>query len=168
MTENKLLLLSKECKINQICYLNHTYVSSKTGYLIWASKYAQHVYIFKGKKGHWKLLDNASTKGWKKKAIWSNLCTSGKVHIQSRNGNYVIFGKQHTAKRSKYTYYYLSKLHTTVRLHSLLHKKGQKFGGKLYNKALGNPVSKGCIRLRPNVSKWIYDKVPKKTRCKVW
>ena len=80
----------------------------------------------------------------------------------------MIFGKQHTAKRAKYTYYYLSKLHKTVRLHSLLHKKGQKFGGKLYDISLGNPVSKGCIRLRPKVSKWIYDKVPKKTRCKVW
>lgn len=149
-------------------FVNKSGLSSKTGYLIWASKYAQHVYIFTGKKGHWKLLNAGKTTGWKNKAIWSNLCTSGKVHIQSRNGNYVIFGKQHTAKRSKYTYYYLSKLHKTVRLHSLLHKKGQKFGGKLYNKALGNPVSKGCIRLRPKVSKWIYDKVPKKTKCKVW
>ena len=149
-------------------FVNNSGLSSKTNYLIWASKYAQHVYIFTGKKGNWKLLNGGKTTGWKNKAIWSNLCTSGKVNIQSRNGNYVIFGKQHTAKRSKYTYYYLSKLHTTVRLHSLLHKKGQKFGGKLYNKALGNPVSKGCIRLRPKVSKWIYDKVPKKTRCKVW
>ena len=149
-------------------YVNKSGLSSKTGYLIWASKYAQHVYIFTGKKGHWKLLNDGKTTGWKNKALWSNLCTSGKVHIQSRNGNYVIFGKQHTAKRAKYTYYYLSKLHKTVRLHSLLHKKGQKFGGKLYDISLGNPVSKGCIRLRPKVSKWIYDKVPKKTRCKVW
>lgn len=149
-------------------FVNKSGLSSKTGYLIWTSKYAQHVYVFTGKKGNWKLLNGGKTTGWKNKALWSNLCTSGKVNIQSRNGNYVIFGKQHTAKRAKYTYYYLSKLHKTVRLHSLLHKKGQKFGGKLYNKALGNPVSKGCIRLRPKVSKWIYDKVPKKTRCKVW
>jgi hypothetical protein len=149
-------------------FVNKSGLTSKTGYLIWASKYAQHVYIFTGKKGNWKLLNGGKTTGWNNKAIWSNLCTSGKVYIQSRNGNYVIFGKQHTAKRSKYTYYYLSKLHKTVRLHSLLHKKGQKFGGKLYSKELGNPVSKGCIRLRPKVSKWIYDKVPKKTRCKVW
>ena len=143
-------------------YVNKSGLSSKTGYLIW------HVYVFTGKKGNWKLLNGGKTTGWKNKALWSNLCTSGKVYIQSRNGNYVIFGKQHTAKRAKYTYYYLSKLHKTVRLHSLLHKKGQKFGGKLYNVSLGNPVSKGCIRLRPKVSKWIYDKVPKKTRCKVW
>lgn len=149
-------------------FVNKSGISSKTGYLIWTSKYAQHVYVFTGKKGQWKLLNDGKTTGWKNKALWSNLCTSGQVRIQSRNGDYVIFGKQYRAKRSKYTYYYLSKLHKTVRLHSLLHKKGQKFGGKLYNVALGNPVSKGCIRLRPKVSKWIYDKVPKKTRCKVW
>ena len=149
-------------------FVNKSGLTSKSKYLIWTSKYAQHVYIFTGKKGNWKLLNGGKTTGWKNKAIWSNLCTSGKVYIQSRNGDYVIFGKQYRAKRSKYTYYYLSKLHKTVRLHSLLHKKGQKFGGKLYSKELGNPVSKGCIRLRPKVSKWIYDKVPKKTRCKVW
>lgn len=149
-------------------FVNKSGLTSKTKYLIWVSKYAQHAYVFTGSKGNWKLLNGGKTTGWKNKAIWSNLCTSGKVNIQSRNGNYIIFGKQHTAKRAKYTYYYLSKLHTTVRLHSLLHKKGQKFGGKLYNKALGNPVSKGCIRLRPKVSKWIYDKVPTKSRCKVW
>lgn len=149
-------------------FVNKSGLTSKSKYLIWTSKYAQHVYIFTGKKGNWKLLNGGKTTGWKSKAIWSNLCTSGKVYIQSRNGNYVIFGKQYRAKRSKYTYYYLSKLHKTVRLHSLLHKKGQKFGGKLYNKVLGNPVSKGCIRLRPKTSKWIYDNVPKKSRCKVW
>ena len=45
--------------------------------------------------------------------------SSGKVSIQSRNGHYVIFGKQYKANRSSFDYFCLSKLHKTVRLHSL-------------------------------------------------
>lgn len=153
-------------------YVNHCGIKSKTNYFVWASKYAQHVYILKKDKktGKWALLDKGTNRfPTNTKGCWSNLCASGKVSIQSRNGHYVIFGKQYKANRSAYDYYCLSKLHRTVRLHSLLYKNGAKFGSnKYHNKVLGNPISKGCIRMRPYAAQWIYKNVPKKTRTLVY
>ena len=102
--------------------------------------------------------------------MWNTLPSlSCRVSIQSRNGHYIIFGKQYKANRSRYDYYCLSKLHKTVRLHSLLYKNGKKFSSFKYkNKVLGNPISKGCIRLRPYAAQWIYKHVPKKTRTLVY
>lgn len=152
-------------------YVNHCGIKSKTKYFVWASKYAQHVYILKkASNGKWELLDGGKNRiPTNTKGCWSNLCASGKVNIQSRNGHYVIFGKQYKANRSAYDYYCLSKLHKTVRLHSLLYKNGKKFSSFSYkNKVLGNPISKGCIRMRPYAAQWVYKHVPKKTRTLVY
>ncbi len=140
-------------------YVNNSGMSSSTGYLIWVSKYAQHVYIFTGKKRNWKLVNNGSdfvTTG--SKASWSNLCASGKVIFNSRNNNGPIKGKQYRKKTKKYWYYNISKLHSTERLHSVLYKKKAKFGsGKYYDRTLGVPKSNGCIRLKPGASQFIYN-----------
>ena len=151
-------------------YVNRSGLSSNTRYLIWVSKYAQHTYIFTGSKGNWKLInngDNFVTTG--SKGSWSNLCASGKVMFNSRNINGPINGKQYCAKRGKYYYYCLSKLHKTVRLHSVLYKKKAAFGsGKYYDKTLGIPKSNGCIRHKPGASQFIYNNVPKGTKTLVF
>lgn len=151
-------------------YVNRSGISSNTRYLIWVSKYAQHTYIFTGSKGNWKLIsngDNFVSTG--SKGSWSNLCASGKVIFNSRNINGPINGKQYRAKRSKYWYYNLSKLHSTVRLHSVLYKKKAAFGsGKYYDKTLGVPKSNGCIRHKPGASQFIYEHVPKGTKTLVF
>jgi len=146
-------------------YVNHAGFSSKTKYLVWGSKYAQHVYLFKGYKGHWKLIEG----GKNKTPGWSNLAASGKVALATRNGNYTIFGKQKKADRAKYDYYYLSKLHSTVRLHTTLMKNGKgPMSGKYYNKVLGNPMSHGCFRMRPAAAKYIYTKFPRGTKAIIY
>lgn len=151
-------------------YVNHSGLGSKTGYLIWVSKYAQHVYIFKGSKGNWKLVNGGkNVKPNVKKGAWSNLCSSGSVSIQSRNGRYTIYGKQYVAHAGSYDYYCLSKLHTAVRLHTVLYKPGASLqSGKYYNKVLGCPSSHGCIRMKPSAARYIYEKVPTKTRSLVY
>ena len=151
-------------------YVNNARVSSKTNYLIWVSKYAQHAYIFYRSNGKWVLINGGKdgvTTG--STGYWSNLCASGKVVFNSRNNNGPIYGKQYRAKRSKYWYYNLSKLHSTERLHSVLYKKKAAFGsGKYYDKTLGIPKSNGCIRLKPGASQFIYKKVPVGTKVLVY
>ena len=151
-------------------YVNHAGLGSQTGYLIWVSKYAQHVYIFKGKKGKWKLINGGkNVKPNVKKGAWSNLCSSGSIAVQSRNGRYTIFGKQYKAYAGSYDYYCLSKLHSAVRLHTILYKPGAGFSSqKYYNKILGSPTSHGCIRMKPSAAKYIYEKIPTKTRSLVY
>ena len=151
-------------------YVNHAGLGSQTGYLVWVSKYAQHVYIFKGKKGNWKLINSGkNVKPNVKKGAWSNLCSSGSIGVQSRNGRYTIFAKQYKAYAGSYDYYCLSKLHSAVRLHTILYKPGASFSSKrYYNKVLGSPTSHGCIRMKPSAAKFIYEKIPTRTRSLVY
>ena len=151
-------------------YVNHSGLGSQTGYLVWVSKYAQHAYIFKGKKGNWKLINGGkNVRPNVKKGAWSNLCASGAVSVQSRNGRYTIFGKQYKAYAGAYDYYCLTKLHTAVRLHTILYKAGASLKSKkYYDKALGSPSSHGCIRLKPSAAQFIYNKIPTKTRALVY
>ena len=103
------------------------------------------------------------------KGAWSNLCASGAVSVQSRNGRYTIFGKQYKAYAGAYDYYCLTKLHTAVRLHTILYKAGASLKSKkYYDKALGSPSSHGCIRLKPSAAQFIYGKIPTKTRALVY
>ena len=155
-------------------YVNHAGLSSKTSYLIWVSKYAQHTYIFTGSKGNWKLV-NGGKNGitTTSTGYWSNLCASGKVVFNSRNINGPIYGKQYVVKRKHHWYYYVSKLHSTVRIHSVLYKRGAKFNadvskGKYHDKTLGAPKSNGCIRHKPAAAKWIYTHCGKGTRTLVY
>ena len=151
-------------------YVNHSGLGSQTGYLVWVSKYAQHVYIFKGKKGNWKLINGGkNVKPNVKKGSWSNLCSSGSIGVQSRNGRYTIYAKQYKAYAGAYDYYCLSKLHTAVRLHTVLYKPGASFSSKrYYNSVLGSPTSHGCIRMKPSAAKYIYEKIPTRTRSLVY
>ena len=151
-------------------YVNQAGLGSQTGYLVWVSKYAQHVYIFKGKKGNWKLINGGkNVKPNVKKGAWSNLCSSGSIAVQSRNGRYTIYAKQYKAYAGSYDYYCLSKLHTAVRLHTILYKPGASLSSKrYYNKVLGSPTSHGCIRMKPSAARYIYEKVPTKTRSLVY
>ena len=151
-------------------YVNHAGLGSQTGYLIWVSKYAQHVYIFKGEKGNWKLINSGkNVKPNVKKGAWSNLCSSGSIGVQSRNGRYAIFAKQYIAYAGSYNYYCISKLHTAVRLHTILYKPGANLTStKYYNKVLGCPTSHGCIRMKPSAARYIYEKIPTRTRSLVY
>ena len=151
-------------------YVNHSGLGSQTGYLVWVSKYAQHVYIFKGEKGNWKLINGGkNVKPNAKKGAWSNLCSSGSIAVQSRNGRYTIYAKQYKAYAGSYDYYCLSKLHTAVRLHTILYKPGASFSSqRYYNKVLGSPTSHGCIRMKPSAARYIYEKIPTKTRSLVY
>lgn len=151
-------------------YVNHSGLGSQTGYLIWVSKYAQHVYIFKGEKGNWKLINSGkNVKPNVKKGAWSNLCSSGSIGVQSRNGRYAIYAKQYIAYAGSYNYYCISKLHTAVRLHTILYKPGANLTStKYYNKVLGCPTSHGCIRMKPSAARYIYEKIPTSTRSLVY
>lgn len=124
--------------------------SSKTKYLIWISNYTQQVNIFRGKKGHWKL-------------IRSCICTTGGYQHRTPHGIYTV-GK----KEKSWNYYnryllYVTHFDGLNSFHSRIHRK-KAYGGGFYYPTLGAPGSNGCIRLYDKDCYYIYKNIPKGTK----
>jgi lipoprotein-anchoring transpeptidase ErfK/SrfK len=141
-------------------YVNDKKYSSSTNKLIWTSTYTQRVYIFHGKKGHWKL-----DKSFR--------CTTGKFSNPTTRKQYTIrrhqMRRQRVNKRSGLRYYYT---------HLSYFKKGDAFhtiswripDGKIIKKVhrKAQPQTLGCVRLNVPNSKYIYYHVPIGTKVVIY
>jgi lipoprotein-anchoring transpeptidase ErfK/SrfK len=124
-------------------FINTAKQGSKTKYYFWVSQYAQHVYVFTGKKGSWRLYDD-----------WD--CSTGAAATPSPVG----FGKKiykKTANRHG--------LGPWTSFQSWTSFHGSK---KSWKKLWGKPVSHACIRCPSDKAMWIYKKVPLKTAVGVY
>ena len=139
-------------------YMNLRGFSSSTKYLIWTSTYTQRVNVFKGKKGNWKL-------------IRTMRCTTGKFdHPTALTYKRKLIKHQYKRVRTKinnpnstYWYKYVSYFCNGDGFHSIVWDTKT---GKLIRKVVKNlqPGTLGCVRMSVDDSKWIYTKMPLKTR----
>lgn len=150
---------SKEAKES---FVNRRKYSSSTKYLCWVNTYTQRVNIFKGKKGKWKLYKSFRV-------------TSGRFyHLTALSRNQTIHKRM--AKRTRHfvigphtfsprTYYmkYLSFFSKGNSFHTHCWHTGSN---KQMNHVKGNlqPGTKGCMRMSVADAKWIYTKIPMRTR----
>lgn len=124
-------------------FINTAKQGSKTKYYFWVSQYSQHVYVFKGSKGNWRICDD-----------WD--CSTGAAATPSPVG----FGKKiykKTANRHG--------LGPWTSFQSWTSFHGSK---KSWKKLWGKPVSHACIRCPSDKAMWIYKKVPLKTAVGVY
>ena len=129
---------AKEYYVNKL----HSF-SSSTGYLIWISLYTQHVNVFQGSKGNWKL-------------IQSGVCASGANSTPTPVEDVQIYNKQ---TRWEYEAFYCH--HITVFDETrAFHSRPTKYEGGIYNSAIGYPCSGGCVRLMDSLCIYIYDNIP--------
>lgn len=130
-------------------YVNEWGYSSKTGYMIWASLYTQHIYIFKGSKGHWVCIKDFE-------------CSSGAARAASPSGaaKFLIKGPGTEAKPGK-----RAKRHN--RKWWSPYSSWNSFHSKLPKQTLGYPASKGCIRCMQDDAYFIYKNIPVYTRVSV-
>lgn len=117
-------------------FVNKQGYSSKTKYLLFICHYAQKTYVFKGKKGNWKL-----HKTFK--------CVTGKASTRTPRGVFKLYKKS----RLGWCYQYVSYFKSRNSFHS------RPYGTKV----MGRPASNGCIRLYDNDAKYIYKSIPKGT-----
>ena len=127
-------------------FVNYKGYSSKSGYLIWISTYSQHVNIFKGSKGKWKLFRSC-------------LCATGKISTPSPLGGFTLYAKKSAQKYSSTYYRYVSKFKEK----NAMHTRVRYYGGGFVDSRLGLPLSNGCVRLHDDNAHYIYDHVPKGT-----
>lgn len=117
-------------------FVNKKKYSSKTKYLLFICHYTQKTYVFKGKKGAWKLYKTFK-------------CVTGKASTRTPLGVYKIYNKH----RYGWSYQYVSYFKSRNAFHS------KPYGTSV----MGQPASNGCIRLYDNDAKFIYQCVPKGT-----
>ena len=128
-------------------WVNAKGYSSKSSYLVWINRAYQHVNVFTGSKGNWKLVKSfvvgtgaadtptptgITTVTYKLKAGW----TTSTYTVRPVIGFYPDTG-----------YAFHSRLCTPNT-------------DKEYDFSSGYPVSHGCVRMQKNDVNWIYDNVP--------
>lgn len=128
-------------------WINAKGYSSNTNYLVWINRAYQHVNVFTGSKGNWKLVKSfivgtgaadtptpvgVTTVTYKLKAGW----TTGTYTVRPVVGFYP---------------------NTGYAFHSRLCYPGTDTE---YDFSSGYPVSHGCVRMQHNDINWIYNNVP--------
>ncbi len=128
-------------------YVNEHKFTSSTNYLIFASLYTQHVYIFKGSKGNWTCFkDFESSSG----AAYAATPSGTDKYLLTGSGSESNPGK----KASRHNRKWWSPFSSWNSFHS-----------KLTKQSLGSPASKGCIRLNVDDAYYIYKNIPVRTKC---
>ena len=122
-------------------FINTSGVASRTGWLIWVSQYDQHVYVFRGSRGKWRVYDN-----------WE--VSTGAAKTPSPTG----FGKNIFKKvKNRHGLGPWSRFQSWTSFH-----------GKKKSWKLGTPQSHACIRCPSDKAMWIYKSIPLKTSVNVY
>lgn len=140
-------------------FVNKKGYSSSTGYLSWTSQYTQRVNIFKGKKGHWKLIKTMR-------------CTTGRWSRRTGNGSKLMI-RSHQARKDKtsetgYRYYYIN---LSIINGNAFHSPAWRFGTKHCIKDVKRnlqPDTAGCTRMSVADSSYIYHNIPLHTRVVIY
>jgi len=127
-------------KISAESFVNSYGRSSKTKYLIWVSTYTQHVYVFQGGKGNWKLI-----KDWE--------CATGAGESPTPTGDKEL----ERYVRYRHGVNWWRPFQTWNSIH-----------GKLSGWEMGGPASNGCVRNFDQNAKWIYENCPNGTALVVY
>ena len=131
-------------------FANTSKVKSSTKYMIWVNLYTQHLYILKGKAGHWRIskisYNGVSDDNWE--------ISSGKAITPTPAGmNHRIRARQARKGAVKWWNYF----HSMTSLH-----------GKSGKSGFGAPHSHGCIRNPDKYALMIYKKIPKYSRVTIY
>ena len=136
----------KYSKETKLAFANAKGYSSKTNYLVWISHYTQQVVIYKGRKGHWKIIKNFPT-------------ATGKASTPSPKGVFKISYKEtgwyYTNTKELYITHWCGR--------NSFHTRPLYNDGSVCSPTIGRPVSHGCARLYNNDAYYIYRYIPKGT-----
>ncbi len=123
-------------KISAESFVNATGKTSRTRYLIWVSTFTQHLYVFQGTKGNWKLI-----KDWE--------CSTGAPQSPTPSGTDKEIWQQPSNsdynRKPNPSIDWWSKFQTDNSIH-----------GQLSHYEFGAPQSNGCVRNYDENAKWIY------------
>lgn len=115
---------------------------SRTKYMISVDTTLNRMAVYKGKKGHWKLLH-----------YW--ICGTGKKSTPSRKGDFTLKGTTYRIDSGKISYYYFKRYKKGLGFHSVTCKIYTRTLSRPIARQLGHNISHGCIRLTMTNAKWV-------------
>ena len=123
-------------------FINASGVTSPTQYYFWVSPYVQHVYLFKGSKGRWKLYDD-----------WE--CNTGAAATPSPTGWDKSIYKKAWRRNGHGPW---TAFQSWTSFHDI----------RFTSEPLGSPISHACVRCPNPKADWIYYYIPYNTRVAVY
>ncbi|GFZ34317.1 hypothetical protein CSC2_48430 [Clostridium zeae] len=125
--------------------INSLNLTSDTSYLVYVNLSAQKTYVFKGKKNDWSLVKNYS-------------CSTGIKGSETPSGVYTVKEKGDWFYSTDYKEgaKYWVQFDGNYLFHSLPYNESKS---KITDYTLGKAASHGCVRLKVEDSKWIYDNI---------
>lgn len=128
-------------------FVNDKNMESKTDYLIWVDLKKIKTNVFKRESGKWVLLH-------------SYLCTIGKKSTPTPTGTFEVGVKGlYFGTEKGYKCWYYTQFKGNYLFHSIIYN----LDGSVRDGRLGMKLSNGCIRLKKEDAKWIYDYVQRET-----
>jgi len=124
-----------------------TEVSNKDNTKIKVDTKHNRIYLYRKINGKWK-------------KVKSEKCSTGK-NGKTKKGTYKSKSKQKSFSKNGKDYNYVTYFDGNKAIHST------PYDGKYDNSSLGHSRSNGCVRVKPETAKWIYDNVKKGTTIEV-
>lgn len=128
-------------------WINAMDVGSATEWLFWANKYGQHVYVFRGSKGHWTAVKHF--------ACGTGNIAEGDGSDQGIGFTWKIWDKAKAYQGPRGTQYW------NMHYSSL-------WGNSIHMGTTGRPSTHGCIALNKKSAIWAYNNLPIGTRVVVF
>ena len=136
----------------QMCNLANSYASA-TNYLLMVNCATHKVGVFTGYQGNWQL-----------NYYWD--CADGKASTPTVRGEFTVANKGYYFDSDGARCYYYTQFYGGYLFHSVLYS--QKKEGVVIDGRVGMALSHGCVRLKIENAKWIYDNVPRGTKVVVY
>lgn len=138
---------------------------SNTNYLILVNLVDKVTKIYKKSGQEWKV-----EKAWlctvgDSSKDWSTV--SGEFYIGQSTEGYSYTRGSSFNDYEGHTLYYWTRFYNGYLFHSILYDEGT-YNVSLYGNELGEELSHGCVRLRIENAKWIYDNIPDNTKVIVY
>lgn len=126
-------------------YINSRDFYSKTDYLLYTNIEEHKVFIFKGHNKNWQRIE-------------AFLATFGKPSTPTLKGIYTVKAKGPSYVKEKYGF--MVKWYTQYYKNYLFHSILFNLDGSVFDDRIGMDLSDGCIRLKEENAKYIYDRIP--------
>ena len=125
--------------------------SSSTGYLALVNRSTHKVAIFQGSKGSWNCVK-----------YWD--CADGKASTPTVTGVFRVGSRGYYFDSGSARCYWWTQFYGNYLFHSVLYTHS----GQLMDGRVGIALSHGCVRLKIENAKWIYDNIPSRTTVVVY
>ena len=125
--------------------------SSPTGYLALVNRSTHKVAIYQGRQGSW-----TNVKYWD--------CADGKASTPTVTGVFHVASRGYYFDSGSARCYWWTQFYGNYLFHSVLYTHS----GQLMDGRVGIALSHGCVRLKIENAKWIYDNIPRGTTVVVY